>query len=61
LTLFGSKLSTLTVWSIAGLSVTVAIFMNFAPLLPHVVVAPGIEGSGISSSLLPSTDIVEAP
>src|SRR6266516_499257 len=34
LTLPGRKLSTLTVWSIAGLSVTVAIFMNFAPQLP---------------------------
>ena len=34
---------------------------QMSSIIPHVVIAPGIEESGITSSLLPSTDIVEAP
>jgi hypothetical protein len=30
-------------------------------IIPNVIIAPGIEGSGFTSSLLPSTDIVESP
>ena len=41
--------------------VTPEFIRQISNIIPHVIIAPGIERSGISSSLLPSTDIVEAP
>src|SRR5258706_12099150 len=41
--------------------VTSEVARQMRSIIPNVVIAPGIEGSGFTSSLLPSTDIVEAP
>ncbi len=45
---------------ITDVGVTPEVVRQMSSIIPHVVIAPGIEGSG-SSSLLPSTDILEAP
>ncbi len=34
---------------------------QMSSIIPHVVIAPLIEGSSLTSSLLSSTDIVDAP
>jgi DeoR/GlpR family transcriptional regulator of sugar metabolism len=41
--------------------ITPEVARQMRSIIPHVVIAPLIEGSGFTSSLLPSTDIVEAP
>ena len=37
------------------------IVRQMSSIIPHVIIAPGIEKSNNSSSLLPSNDVVEAP
>jgi DeoR/GlpR family transcriptional regulator of sugar metabolism len=46
---------------ITDVSVTPEVVRQMSSIIPHVIIAPGLESSGISSSLLPSHDIVEAP
>ena len=46
---------------ITDVAVTPEVVRQMSSIIPHVIIAPGIEGSGILSSLLPSNDIVEAP
>jgi DeoR/GlpR family transcriptional regulator of sugar metabolism len=45
---------------ITDVGVTPEVARQMSSIIPHVIIAPGIERSGISSSLLPSNDIVEA-
>jgi len=45
---------------ITDVSVTPEVVRQMSSIIPHVIIAPGLESSGISSSLLPSNDIVEA-
>src|SRR2546429_4360272 len=46
---------------ITDVGVTPEVVRQMSSIIPHVIIAPGLESSGISSSLLPSNDIVEAP
>jgi DeoR family transcriptional regulator, fructose operon transcriptional repressor len=46
---------------ITDIGVTPEVVRQMSSIIPHVIIAPGIEKSSISSSLLPSNDIVEAP
>src|SRR2546428_9207990 len=46
---------------ITDVSVTPEVVRQMSSIIPHVIIAPSLESSGISSSLLPSNDIVEAP
>ena len=45
---------------ITDAGVTPEVVRHMSNIIPHVIIAPGIEKSVISSSLLPSHDIVEA-
>jgi DeoR/GlpR family transcriptional regulator of sugar metabolism len=46
---------------ITDVGITPEVVRQMSSIIPHVVIAPGIAGLGVSSSLLPSTVIVEAP
>lgn len=46
---------------ITDVGVTPEVVRQMSSIIPQVIIAPSIEKSGISSSLLPSNDIVEAP
>jgi DeoR family fructose operon transcriptional repressor len=46
---------------ITDAGVTSEVVRQMSNIIPHVIIAPGIEKSGISSSLPPSHDIMEAP
>jgi DeoR family transcriptional regulator, fructose operon transcriptional repressor len=46
---------------ITDLGVTPEVVRQMSSIIAHVIIAPGKEKSNISSSLLPSNDIVEAP
>ncbi len=46
---------------ITDAGVTPEVVRQMSNIIPHVIIAPGIERSGVSSSLVPSHDIVEAP
>jgi DeoR/GlpR family transcriptional regulator of sugar metabolism len=46
---------------ITDIGVTPEVVRQMSNIIPHVIIAPSVERSGISSSLLPSNDIVEAP
>ena len=46
---------------ITDVGVPPEVVRQMSNIIPHVITASGLERSGISSSLLPSNDIVEAP
>ena len=46
---------------ITDASITPEVARQMRSIIPNVIIAPGIEGSGFTSSLLTSTDIVESP